>query len=265
MTPDVSVIVPTFRREAALVRAVESGLAQDGVAVEVIVVDDSPEGSARAAVESLDSRVRYVHRDEPSGGRPALVRADGARLARGRYLLFLDDDDVLEPGALGALANALDERRTLATPPGVAFGVVTPVADDPAVLAHERRYFDVAAERARHRRTRYGLAAALLFHDSLLVCSACMIRRDLAERVRWDPEIAYCEDGDFFLRAIRADGFVFVDRPVLRYRAGESSLMHTALRRRDAMRASYARIHEKYRRAHGPFEFWALRAAALFF
>ena len=45
---DVSVVIPTFRRPALLREAIASVRAQSGVAVELIVVDDSPEGSAAA-------------------------------------------------------------------------------------------------------------------------------------------------------------------------------------------------------------------------
>jgi glycosyltransferase involved in cell wall biosynthesis len=77
---DVSVIIPTFHREKQLLEAIGSAQRQGGVTLEIIVVDDSPDASARDAVAALgDSRVRYVLRPQPSGGRPALVRNDGAK------------------------------------------------------------------------------------------------------------------------------------------------------------------------------------------
>ena len=109
--PDVSVVIPTFHRENEVVEAVNSSLGQQGVAVEVIVLDDSPEGSARAAIERLDpSRVRYVKREIPSKGRPAICRNEGALLSTGRYLTFLDDDDRHAAGALQAAVSTLDKH-----------------------------------------------------------------------------------------------------------------------------------------------------------
>src|SRR5690606_28623032 len=68
---DVSVIIPTFHRERELVEAIDSALSQQGVEVEVIVLDDSPEASARSVAAAIDDpRVRYVARATPSGGRP---------------------------------------------------------------------------------------------------------------------------------------------------------------------------------------------------
>ena len=106
---DISIVIPTFHRETLLVEAMASVLCQRDVSLELIVVDDSAEGSARYAASSLaDPRVQYLARLEPSNGRPALARNDGAAVAQGRYLYFLDDDDLLEPGALATLSAALD-------------------------------------------------------------------------------------------------------------------------------------------------------------
>src|SRR5690606_25399944 len=81
---DVSVITPTHHREELVVQAVKSVLAQRGVSVECIVLDDAPDASARDAIATIgDERVRYIARNEPSGGRPALVRNQGAALAQG--------------------------------------------------------------------------------------------------------------------------------------------------------------------------------------
>src|SRR5918911_2234415 len=94
--PDISIVIPTFRREVELLEAVRSALGQPQVTVEVIVVDDSGDGSAEGPVASLgDERVRYVRRTTPSGGVPALARNEGWALASGRYVHFLDDDDLL--------------------------------------------------------------------------------------------------------------------------------------------------------------------------
>ena len=77
---DVSVVIPTFHREAQLLEAIGSVLSQSGVSLHIIVVDDSAEQTARAAVSSVqDPRLHYIARREPSGGRPALVRNEIGR------------------------------------------------------------------------------------------------------------------------------------------------------------------------------------------
>src|SRR5262245_27189078 len=101
---DVSVIIPTFHREREVVIAAKSALEQRAVDGEVIFVDDSREGTARAGIEALgDERVRYLAMPKPSNGAPARVRNEGAKIARGRVFHFLDDDDRIADGALAAM------------------------------------------------------------------------------------------------------------------------------------------------------------------
>ena len=76
--PDLTIIIPTFRREALLLEALQSALAVPGLALEVLVIDDSPEGGAQAVVRALgDARVQYLQQVPPSGGRPAVLRNRG--------------------------------------------------------------------------------------------------------------------------------------------------------------------------------------------
>lgn len=260
MPVDVSVIIPTFRRPAQLVEAIQSALAQERVGVEVIVVDDSPEGSARAAVEGVkDERVRYRQNTPPSGGLPGLVRNQGWPLATGRYVHFLDDDDKVAAGAYRAAVDALDAHPEI----GVAFGRVEPFGDNPEVLAHQRAYFEAATHRARVAQrlgSRRWFAASMLFQPTMLVNSACIIRRECIGRVNgYDPTIPVVEDVEFYVRAIRACGFIFLDRVILHYRTGAPSIMHNE---RDAARtrATYDLMFRKYRATYGELEFAAVKA-----
>jgi glycosyltransferase involved in cell wall biosynthesis len=260
MSPiDVSVVIPTCHREREVLEAIDSVLRQRGVALEVIVVDDSVEGSAQAVVSAIgdhDPRVRYVRRAEPSRGRPALARNDGAALAQGRYLHFLDDDDLLEPDVLASLSHALDEAPAV----GMAFGVVTPFGDDEAVLRKQEAYFVEARRIARKLRGRRQLSACLTFRDAVLVCSAGMARRTAFVAVGgFDPGIAVCEDADLWARVSDARGHVFIDRSVVRYRTGAPSLMHNLSQDDERLHASYRRIQEKYRLANGLPQFLALK------
>jgi GT2 family glycosyltransferase len=256
MSIDVSIIVPTFRRERQVVEAIRSALSPSNLAIEVIVLDDSPEGSAREAVDGIgDGRVRYIAREKPSGGRPAIVRNEGAALARGRYLHFLDDDDRLCEGALEALVSALDANPAA----GVAVGVVVPFGDDARVLHQQQAYFQRAARTLRRAQRSLILSASLLFKNTPLISSACMVRRDLAlELGGYDASIPVCEDAEFYLRAVRARGHVFVDRPVVHYRTGAPSLMHDLVGNEKVLE-SYRITYRKYRSQHGLIEFYGLK------
>jgi len=100
----ISAIIPTYEREQLLARAVSSVLSQDvpGAEVEVIVVNDSGEPLGCAEWQN-DPRVSVftTHHTER-----CVARNTGAALSRGDHLHFLDDDDVLLPGAYAALLDA---------------------------------------------------------------------------------------------------------------------------------------------------------------
>jgi glycosyltransferase involved in cell wall biosynthesis len=193
---DVSVVIPTFHREVQLLEAIGSVLSQRGVTVQIVVVDDSAEATARNAVTAVrDERLTYIARTEPSGGRPALVRNEGGRVAQGRYLYFLDDDDLLEEGTLSAMVGALDASLAV----GMAFGAVEPFGNDAAVLKRERSYFTKTRQIARRLRGRREMGARLVFLPSMIINSACMARRTaFLAAGGYDAEIPVCEDAEFW-------------------------------------------------------------------
>ena len=95
----VSVVIPTYNRAALLVEAVESVLAQSVLPDELIVVDDGSTDDTRDVCSRWPSPVRYIY--QPNAGVSA-ARNHGIGEARGRYIAFLDSDDVWRPEKLAA-------------------------------------------------------------------------------------------------------------------------------------------------------------------
>ena len=105
--PVICVIVPVYKAEATLPRCIESVLTQQlpGGLRLILVDDQSPDRSGEIcdAYAAKDPRVMVLHRRERgvSGARNA-----GLRAATGEYIVFLDSDDALRPGALAAALAA---------------------------------------------------------------------------------------------------------------------------------------------------------------
>jgi glycosyltransferase involved in cell wall biosynthesis len=99
---EVSVIIPTRNRRVFLKEAVASVLAQDYRDREVVVVDDASEDGTWEWLSSLQDASVRVLRMEQRKERSA-ARNLGLNYAQGKYVLFLDDDDLLAPGALSYL------------------------------------------------------------------------------------------------------------------------------------------------------------------
>ena len=255
--PDISVVIPTFRRPAELAEALASVLAQD-VSLDVTVVDDSPEQSARAVVERLDDgRLRYRAMPTPTGGWPGRVRNEGWPSTHGRFLHFLDDDDLVPRGHYAQALAEFDAHPEA----GVLFGRVQPFGDDTRQTDAEAAYFRSAARRARfcQRLGQWAFVSRQYFGGTMLVCSAGLIRRECVEAMQgFDPDCRLVEDAVFYARAFREHGVHFVDRVVLHYRIAPS-LMRSGPDPAEFVR-TYRRAHDSYQARHGRLEFLALKA-----
>ena len=263
MSIDFSVIIPTFRRPRELVEAISSVLRQHDLAIEIFVIDDSPEGSAGEAVKGLrDSRIVYLKNPNPSGGVPSVVRNIGWPMANGAFIHFLDDDDIVTEGHYAAIKAAFAANPAI----GLVFGRIEPFGSGPAAqLDQERQYFADAARRSAlcdRFGPRFAFAGSMLFGNALLVCSSSVIRRESVARIGgFDPSIRLMEDADYHTRAMRECGAVFLDRTAIHYRVGGPSLMHSPNPtevQKQGERLGHRQMQEKYRREHGALEFYAL-------
>jgi glycosyltransferase involved in cell wall biosynthesis len=105
----VTIVIPTHNRRDYLAQAVDSALAQGPALEAVVVVNDGSEDSTREWLDGWDDpRLKVIHQYPGAGGSAARNR--GLAEVRTPYTLFLDDDDVLEEGALDVLIRALRTR-----------------------------------------------------------------------------------------------------------------------------------------------------------
>ena len=146
MTDDVSasVVVPTRDRPGALARCLAALDAQQGIVVEVVVVDD---GSADTRAVERVVETHGVRLVRIGGCGPAAARNAGVRAARATVVLLTDDDCVPAPGWAAALAAAVAGRRVVAVG-RTEFDPAQPlVAASETIVAHAERRGGFAATR----------------------------------------------------------------------------------------------------------------------
>lgn len=98
-SPDVTFVVAAFNAADTIRRAIDSALAQEGVSVEVIVVDDCSSDATAAVVAAIqDPRLRLIALERNRG--PGGARNAGLAAARGRWIAILDSDDTVLPQRL---------------------------------------------------------------------------------------------------------------------------------------------------------------------
>ena len=91
--PEVSVIVPTYNRADILPRAIESVLDQTFSDFELLIIDDGSSDNTTEVVRSYnDSRIKYIRHETNRGQNEA--RNTGVKNSNGRYISYLDSDDI---------------------------------------------------------------------------------------------------------------------------------------------------------------------------
>ena len=179
----ICVVVPVYKAMATLDRCVESVLAQqvEGGLTCILVDDGSPDesGALCDAWAAKDDRVTVIHQDDlgVSG-----ARNSGLAAADSEFIVFLDSDDALRPGALQA---ALTAQR--AAPQDFVVWHYTTDEKDPAAVTADAE-----------PRTQTGLAR--LWLDCLLAMPwNKLYRADLAKQLQFDVQYTLGEDLQFVL------------------------------------------------------------------
>ncbi|MFZ4183574.1 bifunctional glycosyltransferase/CDP-glycerol:glycerophosphate glycerophosphotransferase [Streptomyces pseudogriseolus] len=234
--PRFSVIVPVHNVQGYLHACLDSVLGQSYRDLEVIAVDDrSPDGCGAILDDyaARDDRVRVLHLEENVGlGR---ARNAGMPHAAGDFLLFLDSDDTLTPGALRALADRLDETGD---PDVLVFDYARTYwwgGTRRNVLAH------VLAEAAGSTFTAAERPEIL---DLLMVVWNKVYRRDFVEREGFSFPPGYYEDTPWtFPVLLSAERIATLDRICLYYRQRrQGNILSTTSRKHFDVHEQYARV-----------------------
>ena len=134
----VSVVIPTYNSEKTISRALESVLSQTYHDWEIVVVDDcSTDGTVDLVLKytKQDSRITLIKNNKNEG--PAVTRNAGIEQCRGRYIAFLDSDDVWYSTKLQVQLKMMIEKKAAlsctnyirTTEIGKKCGVVNPPAE----------------------------------------------------------------------------------------------------------------------------------------
>jgi glycosyltransferase involved in cell wall biosynthesis len=230
--PTVSVVVPTRNRVALLSRTLRSALAQESIAVEVVVVDDGSTDDTPTMLAGLgDPRLRWVRSEGPRG--VSAARNRGIAEARGDWIALLDDDDIWAPQKLVRQLDAADRQDRVWSYTGA-------VAVDESLSVVGGGPPPSPAE----------VLAALPFRNAVPAGSSnVMVRRDILERSgTFDESLRHMADWDLWIRLGRHGLPAAVDEPMVAY------LLHSENASLDlaAIPAEMAEIERRYRESHGP-------------
>ncbi len=197
MKPEISVVIPTRNRPAAVVRAVESVLAQTFRGLEVTVVIDGPDEATAwslATVQTRDARLHVIQLERNVGGCGARNR--GIQASRGEWIALLDDDDEWLPEKLEMQLAAVAGMDLEQTQPIVATKLYAITGDGRRMVWPRTEPTQPLSEYLFCRKTwSYG--------DAVLQTSTLMAPRTLFMRVPFSEALKKRQDYDWLLRASR--------------------------------------------------------------
>lgn len=244
-SPTVTVAIAAYNAAATLGATVDSCLAQTCREVEVLVVDDGSTDATPEVLARYGDRIRVVR--QPNGGL-ARARNTGMQQARGRYIAWMDADDLCHPDRLLAQAAVLDTYPEVVLVSTNFSAFRQPDRDeDPLHLAAyysaperlgglERIYPQVqelsvpGAESGRTFQLRLGRVRESLLDGNFVHPPTVMFRRSsLPSAGECDPALRYSSDYEFFLRLSRLGSFALLEAPLLRYRLSASQMSRAAI------------------------------------
>ncbi|NET33466.1 MAG: glycosyltransferase [Cyanothece sp. SIO1E1] len=214
--PDVSVVIPTYNRCSMLEEAIASVLAQqfEGT-VEIIVVDDNSQDGTADMIRQRYPSLHLMSLSHNIG--PSAARNRAISVAQGKYIAFLDSDDLWEPNYLQSQMIALEGQIQ-------GFGV------------SDLLVWDTAANRKRIRIQRPNFKKYcspvhhLLVSNFIQTLSSVVVPRLAFEQIGYfDEKMRTGEDGDLYIRCI-ISGYapIFTNQPgVIKREHGKAQLTDT--------------------------------------
>ena len=249
-SPLVSVIVPTYNRAPIVTDAINSVLAQTFNNFQLIIIDDGSTDSTKGVLAPYQGKLEYFYK---TNGGVSSARNAGVRMAKGKYIAFLDSDDIWHSERLETLVNFMEHKSCYSA-----------VFTDCEGIDGDGNTIDT---------TRYGELfsgqepSLSFFLEHMFSGFACMCTRSaLLEVGEFDETLRTAEDIDYALRLAAHHRIAHIATPLLKIRKGIDSLnshvftgnrltvlrkfkqSHPELARRygDAIDATFARVHLSY-------------------
>jgi glycosyltransferase involved in cell wall biosynthesis len=199
-----SVIIPTFNRAAFLREAIDSVLSQTAKDFELIVVDDGSTDATRELVESYGEAVRYFFQ---SNAGASAARNCGIKNARGKFITFLDSDDLWQPKKLARQIEWMKAH------PDIMLCYTDEIWIRRGVRVNQKKIHAKAG----------GWIYPLCLPRCIISPSSVLMRHELfAAAGVFDEQLPICEDYDLWLRVASRFEVGFLAEPLIVKRGGHA-------------------------------------------
>ena len=194
----VSVIIPVYNGEKFIKDAINSVIEQTYDEIEIIVVDDGSYDNTMEIVRSFGN-VRYFYRENKG---VSASRNFGMSVAKGRYIAFLDADDLYTPDKIKKQAELLECNTDIDV-----------VYNDCKVVGKDLKVINILkGEYVLENQADF--TAALLFRQIVPVPASIMIRKKcISGGIAYDERYTNAEDYDFIIKLAEGHKFFYLPEP----------------------------------------------------
>ncbi|MBA4393605.1 MAG: glycosyl transferase [Desulfobacca sp.] len=201
-SPLVSIVIPTCNRASLLLEAIDSVFNQTFEDFELIIIDDGSTDETAATLGKISRP--FLYRFQENQG-VSSARNHGLLLAQGKWIAFLDSDDLWLPKKLETQLEFFSQN--------------------PGALLCQTEEIWIRNGRRVNPQKKHQKFSGDIFAPSLKLClvspSAVMIRRDLFDRVgSFDEALPACEDYDLWLRISSQFPIYLINQPMVIKRGG---------------------------------------------
>ena len=237
--PLVSIVICCYNRRDLLRKTLNSVLLQNYEPVEIIVVDDGSVDGTEEMVRQSYHEIKYF-RQENAG--ISAARTHGCQKAKGRYIAFQDDDDLMPENRIVTLMSALRSCPDCV----LAVGDWMEIDENDSTTGNRWLPENVSVRGPQVISDGY---EAILWPRVPAVPHTTLFERSVGTKVGWfDERLRYAsEDKDFFARVALEGSIVYVPEIVSYYRRGHASLTNNSL----TVYSSMVYLFQKHLRAYG--------------
>ena len=212
MNDKISVMITTYKRGIdRLSRCVSSVAAQSYEDIELLLVDDNPEGlklspqTIQELTRIYGSDLKYLTYEDNRGA--CFARNYGASRSTGSYLAFLDDDDEWDPAKLEEQINAIKDPD------------IVMVTCDSELIEEDASGQITNRSISRYTdKTLITLPDMFIEDNSVGGASFPLIKRDAFEQVKgFNEDLKACQDWDLWIRLLKIGNAARIPKPLVKY------------------------------------------------
>ena len=182
-----SVIIPLYNKEKCIARTINSVLSQSYTNFEIVIVDDGSTDNSAAIVKTItDSRIRLFQKEN---GGVSSARNYGIEKALGKWIFFIDADDILLPSSLEKLYKVFISSESKVD---IIAGNYARVTQNTTDIYCSRTYSGLVREKDKYK---------YFFLNKFAMCpGSTLINKNLLRNIRYNERFCRYEDLDFMLR-----------------------------------------------------------------